>query len=232
MVSHGQANLIRDLLSDFAALPCHDFEVIVTLNLPEDESLYLGFDVPLKLIKNESHRGFGGNHNVAFLASEGLFFAVVNPDIRFHSLDVFELLSPFSAKNAAAVAPLVYSASGTTEDSARRFPTFFRLLKRVVLRHREPDYAPGNAPLLVDWVAGMFVVFRKDVFRSLGGFDDRRFFMYMEDVDICRRINEAGFNVLLNPKVSVVHMAQRASHKNLKHMRWHVVSAFRYLTGF
>ena len=105
-------------------------------------------------------------------------------------------------------------------------------MKRVVLRHREPDYVPGNAPLLVDWVAGMFVVFRKNVFLSLGGFDDRRFFMYLEDVDICRRINEAGFNVLLNPKVSVVHMAQRASHKNLKHMRWHVVSAFRYLTGF
>ena len=232
MVSHGQANLIRDLLSDFSALSCPDFEVIVTLNLPEDDALYMGFDVPLKIIKNISPKGFGANHNAAFLASEGLFFAVVNPDIRFHSLNVFELLSPFSAKIAAAVAPLVYSPSGTTEDSARRFPTFFRLLKRFVLRHREPDYAPGNAPLLVDWVAGMFVVFRKDVFRSLGGFDDRRFFMYMEDVDICRRIKEAGFNVLLNPKVSVVHMAQRASHKNLKHMRWHVVSAFRYLTGF
>ncbi|MBU0540828.1 MAG: glycosyltransferase [Gammaproteobacteria bacterium] len=232
VVSHGQANLIRDLLSDLAELPCHDFEVIVTLNLPEDESLYLGFDVPLKIIRNESPKGFGGNHNAAFLASEGLFFSVVNPDIRIQSLDFLELLLPFSAKNVAAVAPLVYSASGTTEDSARRFPTFFRLFKRVVLRHREPDYTPGNAPLSVDWVAGMFVVFRKDVFRNLGGFDDRRFFMYMEDVDICRRINKAGFNVLLNPKVSVVHLAQRASHRNLKYMRWHVVSAFRYLTGF
>ena len=232
MVSHGQGNLIRDLLSDLAGLPCHNFEVIVTLNLPENESLYAEYDLPLKIIKNESPKGFGENHNAAFLVSEGLFFAVVNPDIRILSLDVLELLSPFSTKNAAAVAPLVYSASGTTEDSARKFPTIFRLLKRVVLRHRKPDYAPGNTPLLVDWVAGMFVVFRKDVFRSLGGFDDRRFFMYMEDVDICRRINKAGFNVLLNPKVSVVHLAQRASHKNLKHMRWHLVSAFRYLTGF
>ena len=224
--------MIRDLLSDLAALPCHDFEVIVTLNLPEDDSLYFEFDFPLKLIKNNSPRGFGANHNSAFLASDGFFFAVVNPDIRISSLDISELLLTFSTKNAAAVAPLVYSSSGTTEDSARRFPTFFRLLKRVVLRHRESDYIPGNTDLVVDWVAGMFVVFRKDVFRNLGGFDDRRFFMYMEDVDICRRISEAGFNVLLNPKVSVVHLAQRASHKNLKHMRWHVVSAFRYLTGF
>ena len=78
----------------------------------------------------------------------------------------------------------------------------------------------------------MFVVFRKDVFRSLGGFDDRRFFMYMEDVDICRRLNNTGFSVLLNPKVSVIHTAQHASHRNFKHMRWHAISSFQYLTGF
>ena len=105
MVSHGQGNLIRDLLSDLAGLPCHNFEVIVTLNLPENESLYAEYDLPLKIIKNESPKGFGENHNAAFLVSEGLFFAVVNPDIRILSLDVLELLSPFSTKNAAAVAP-------------------------------------------------------------------------------------------------------------------------------
>ena len=232
MVSHGQVNLILDLLSDLAALSFRDFEVIVTLNIPEDESLYQGFNFPLRVIKNDCPKGFGRNHNVAFSASEGIFFAVVNPDIRIKSLDIVELLSPFSAKSVAAVAPLVYSASGTVEDSARKFPTFVRLFKRVVLRHRKLDYSPGSVPMLVDWVAGMFIVFRKDLFRSFGGFDDRRFFMYMEDVDICRRLNNAGFNVLLNPKVSAIHMAQRASHKNLKHMRWHVVSTFRYLTGF
>lgn len=232
MVSHGQADLIRYLLLDLAALPFHDFEVIVTLNISEDDSLYKGFNFPLKLIKNDIPKGFGANHNAAFLQSEGLFFAVVNPDIRIQALDSEELLSPFSESRVAAVAPLVYSAEGSVEDSARRFPTFSRLFKRIVLKIRHSDYHPGDAPLLVDWVAGMFVVFRKDVFRSLGGFDDRRFFMYMEDVDICRRLNSAGFSVLLNPKVSVIHMAQRASHRNFKHMRWHAISAFRYLTGF
>jgi GT2 family glycosyltransferase len=55
--------------------------------------------------------------------------------------------------------------------------------------------------------------------------------MYFEDADICRRLGKTGWLVLVNPNVHVIHMAQRASHRNLKHMRWHAVSAFRFLSG-
>jgi hypothetical protein len=44
-------------------------------------------------------------------------------------------------------------------------------------------------------------------------------------------LHESGWQVMVNPRVQVTHMAQRASHRNLKHMRWHAVSALRYLTG-
>ena len=77
----------------------------------------------------------------------------------------------------------------------------------------------------------MFVVFRREAYQEVGGFDDRRFFMYLEDADICRRLAREGWKVLVNPNVQVIHMAQRASRRNLKHMRWHITSAFRFLTG-
>jgi GT2 family glycosyltransferase len=129
------------------------------------------------------------------------------------------------------VAPVVLSGQGQVEDSVRHFPTFTRLARRVLLRQRNPDYRWDRTPIEVDWTAGMFVLFRPEAFRAVGGFDDRRFFMYFEDVDICARLWRRGWSVVLQPQVSVVHDAQRASHRSMKHLRWHLTSAARYLSG-
>ena len=231
IVSHGQASLIRSLLADLADLPQQNFEVLITVNLPEDESSYHGHPFPLRIIRNETPKGFGANHNAAFGQAKARWFAVVNPDVRIGTSDLQTLLSPFYDQSVAAVAPVVLSGDGQVEDSVRRFPTLMRLAKRVLLKQRDADYNVGPAPYQVDWVAGMFVVFRRDAYQQIGGFDDRRFFMYLEDADICRRLGKIGWKVMVNPNVEVIHMAQRASRRNLKHMRWHAVSALRYLTG-
>jgi GT2 family glycosyltransferase len=176
-------------------------------------------------------KGFGSNHNAAFAQSKGKFFAVVNPDIRIQSLNLQVLKSPFENQKVAAVAPVILAGDGAVEDSARHFPTLLRFTKRVLLRQRNSDYKLETYPYPVDWVAGMFVVYSRVAYQIIGGFDDRRFFMYLEDADICRRLQKEGWAVLVNPAVNVTHLAQRASRRNLKHMYWHAVSTFRYLTG-
>jgi len=231
IVSHGQASLVRDLLKDLSTLPRQNFEVIITINMPEEESAYQGFSFHLHIIRNAIPKGFGDNHNAAFAHSSTKWFAVVNPDIRIQSLNFETLLSPFEHKPVAAVAPVVVSAGGAVEDSARRFPTFLRFVKRVLFRLRKSDYEVQSVPYQVDWVAGMFVVFRREAFIQVGGFDAHRFYMYLEDADICHRLGKKQWQVLVNPHVQVIHMAQRASRRNLKHMRWHAVSALRFLTG-
>lgn len=231
IVSHGQASLIRLLLADLAKLPQQIFEVLITVNLPEDESPYRGHPFPLRIIRNDAPKGFGGNHNAAFFQSTNEWFAVVNPDVRIQSLDLQALLSPFETEKVGAVAPIVLSDEGKVEDSARRFPTLIRFAKRLLLRQRGSDYKVETIPYPVDWVAGMFVVYRRDAYEKIGGFDDRRFFMYLEDADICCRLDKSGWQTIINPLVQVIHVAQRASRRDLKHMRWHAVSALRYLTG-
>lgn len=231
IVSHSQAVMIRDLLYDLAQLPKHNFEVLITLNVPEDESPYFDFELPLRLIRNTIPKGFGANHNAAFAKTECNFFAVVNPDIRIKSFDFQELLVPFENLKVAALAPMVLSNQGEIEDNARHFPTLLRFAKRLLRLQRGLDYPSIDYPYSVDWLAGMFVVFRSDAYRRIEGFDDRRFFMYLEDADICRRLHRNDLEVLVNPSVQVIHNAQRASRRNLKHMRWHAVSALRYLTG-
>jgi len=232
IVSHGQGGLIRLLLKDLVALSFCNFDVILTINIPEDESPYQGYPFPIKIIRNAYPKGFGANHNAAFALSISEWFCVVNPDIRIRDLNLESLLSPFNNKTVAVVAPIVLSPNGIVEDNARRFPTFIRLTKRVLFNKRGADYESSVAPYFVDWVAGMFVVFRRDAYNQVGGFDDRRFYMYLEDADICRRLAKKGWQVMVNPCVKVIHAAQRASRRNLLHMRWHFVSALRYLTGF
>ena len=99
------------------------------------------------------------------------------------------------------------------------------------MNKRAADYdlsEPGAIP--VDWVAGMFVVFRRSAFEAVGGFDER-YFMYMEDADICRRLRAVGYEVIVDKATIAVHDARRASRANLQHLRWHLRSALRFLTG-
>ncbi len=235
VVSHGQGALIRSLLEDL----CRDqaqrgrrYEVLLTLNIPEDESFVEEFANRLSLlvIRNMKQKGFGANHNAAFAASSGEVFVVLNPDIR---LQLFpdELITASLTETTGAWAPLVQSSSGSVEDSFRRFPTVGRLLRRTVLHRRHPDYVAKDTPIEVDWVGGMFIAFRYATFAAIRGFDER-YFMYMEDVDICHRLQRRGLSVMLDPRAHVVHNAQRASRRSWQHQKWHLRSAFRYLTGF
>lgn len=233
IVSHGQGSIVRNFLEDCRSIVGASFEILLTLNIREDLSCYNDFsDLPIRIIENKRPLGFGANHNAAFRISLGKVFIIVNPDIRAPGLDLSRLVSLIEMPGVGACAPRVLGANGAVEDSARYFPTFARLLARFMLRQRKLDYElSGCTPIAVDWVAGMFIAFRREAFAAIGGFDDRRFFMYMEDADICRRLNNAGWAVLLDPRVDVTHLAQRASKKRLDHMIWHTVSAIRFLTG-
>lgn len=231
IVSHGQSALIKPLLEDLRRLALPDIEVLITVNIPEDEGPFQELPSWCRVIRNFTPKGFGANHNAAFEQSKGQFFVVMNPDIRLPSLNVEQLLEPMRDSKVGAVAPMILNSYGGIEDSVRRFPTIAKLAYRALCRQRTPDYQWENQPIDVDWSAGMFVVFRRDSYREVHGFDDKRFFMYMEDVDISRRLKKTGYRIVLQPAVSVIHDAQRASSRSFRHMRWHLTSAFRYLTG-
>jgi N-acetylglucosaminyl-diphospho-decaprenol L-rhamnosyltransferase len=230
VVSHNQCNLLSMLLSDLDEVYCGDFELIITINVG-DHHQTLPRPYIKKIIINSEPKGFGANHNNAFRFATTPYLAVINPDIRLSELDCAALLRPFANANVGVVAPKVVSPNGETEDSVRYRPTFNRLFRRVFFKDRRLDYYWGNIPFPVEWAAGMFMVFNRSVYEKAGGFDDKRYFMYFEDADICRRIWKLGWSVIANPSVTVVHAAQRASRKNFKHLRWHLLSAFRFLTN-
>lgn len=235
LISHGHAAMLPDLLDDIRTITqrygSDAFELLLTFNIPEDDGFLDRFrDLPLTRIDNLCPAGFGANQNAAFKRSRGQYFVILNPDARISAVDFDVLAAPFAQADVGAIGPKVIDSAGTLQDSARRFPTIPGLARRVLMSRRECDYPTVAGPTHVDWVAGMFVVFRREAWDSVGGFDER-FFMYFEDVDLCRRLQRAGWTVIYQPATSIVHDAQRASHRRADHLRWHLRSATRYYLG-
>lgn len=228
IVSHGQGDLVRDLLADMVAQCKTDIRLVLTLNVPEE----LPFDIneytfPIEIIRNEQPKGFGANHNQAFRHISSELFCVVNPDIRLND-DPFDTLARCLVETGASLAaPVVINPQGGIEDSVRRFPTPFRIAGKAIGLGRNSDYALSSRPFSPDWVAGMFMLFQSSVFQELGGFDER-FYLYYEDVDICARLRLSGHDIVLCPDAKVVHAARRESHRNLQYLAWHLASISRF----
>jgi len=225
VVSHNQIRMALEFIGDLRTLCAPDLRIILTSNVPEDlEAVPAGVEI----VRNAVRKGFGANHNAAFRLAKTPYFCVANPDIRLAADPFPALLRTLADTGAGVVAPLVRSPSGTIEDSARRFPTFAALARKLLGRAPRLDYAIGAERLRPDWVAGMFMLFPAASYAALGGFDER-YFLYYEDVDLCARLRRAGREVVLEPAAEVVHHAQRASRRNLRHAWWHLHSAGRFL---
>jgi len=226
IVSHGHALMVGALVETLLGFQ-EVGEVIVTCNIPEDIDILTSERV--KLIVNPQPLGFAANHNNAFQISGGLFFCVLNPDVLF-SGNPFGTLERIlkEHKGECILAPLVRDGNGVVADSFRYFPSAGRILEKVFFG-KEGRYPMSGSLVRPDWVAGMFLLIRRDVFTALGGFDSR-YHLYYEDVDLCWRLRQRGGEVLLCTTVHVLHTAQRDSWRKPRYFLWHLASMFRFLT--
>lgn len=229
IVSHLQATLIASLVGDLVRLCSNDkIEVLLTLNLPETLPFTLdNHPFPLRILKNSRPLGFAANHNKAFEEAKGEFFCVLNPDVRF-SRNPFPILLPFlDDPGIGLIAPQVVNSTGDLENSSRCFPTPLEIFGKIFGQSSVTHELTPNDVSFPDWVAGMFMLFPKEIFREMGGFDTQ-YFLYYEDVDLCARLTLKGYRIALCQKVSVIHDAQKASHNSFRYLKWHLASLFRF----
>jgi len=222
VISHGHREEIETLLEDIARCKIRKLaQIVITLNLSEERPrVPRGIDVPIHWCGNPYPKGFGANHNAAFRYCNTEYFAVVNPDIRFHN-DPFAPLLEHAGKEFGLVAPRVLDVQGRIADAARGLITPLE----IVARRIQPR-APLRYPA---WMAGMFLVFRAEAYRGVSGFDER-FHLYCEDFDICARVRLLGWPISLCDNARVIHDARRASHDSPQHLFWHLCSLLRMWT--
>ena len=232
VVSHGQIDLIVKLFDDIATyLSLDQLEVILTLNLPETLPFLESDYAFLKMIiRNQNPKGFGANHNQAFSHATGGFFCILNPDIRFNTDPFPVLLVSLNDLTVGVVAPLIFSADEQLEDSARKFPTPFKIVCKALGGCKGHDYVITEHAIQPDWIGGMFMLLPSKIFAQLAGFDEH-YFLYYEDVDLCARLRLLGYEIVLNPQAQVFHYAQRTSHANFKYFRWHLRSMLRFFVS-
>lgn len=225
IVSHGHGIMVRLLVVELLACP-EVGQILVTLNIPEVfEEVN---NARVLVFENPSPKGFGTNHNAAFLHCRYPFFCPLNPDITLSGNPFSALLEALRGMDATVIAPLVMSPDGNIEDSVRRFPVLASLAAKL-LGGADGRYSlsVGQSSFFPEWVGGMFMLFRSEGFGRLGGFDER-YYLYYEDVDICVRAWNAGMKVAVCPSVSVVHAARRDSRRSFRYFWWHFASMGRY----
>jgi hypothetical protein len=156
------------------------------------------------------NRGFARAVNAGSRLGSGNWFLFLNPDMSAPEgfLDRALELAEDALRNDPTLGILgfqVRNADGSLQGSTGPLPTFAGTLARLLLPRRRRKYSQAPAERqAVPWVTGCCLMVRRDCFQSLGGFD-RRFFLYYEDVDLCRRAVEHGWSVWHEPAAHIVH---------------------------
>lgn len=240
VVYRNPAEQVRKAITSFLNTDLN-VRLYVIDNSPEDQVRGLCKDKRVTYIFNGRNLGFGAGHNVAMKSSlaEAKYHVVLNPDVHFGP-GVIEKLWDFarSRPEIGLVMPKVLNPDGTIQYLCKRLPTPSDLILRRFLpaalkplveerlaqyEFRDQDY---SSILSVPVLSGCFMMINCAALSKVGVFDER-YFMYMEDVDLCRRIHEK-FKTIYFPEVAIYHGYEKGSYRSLRLMMHHIVSALLY----
>lgn len=221
-----------------------DTELSVSILIVDNSSTnYLENTLPIdprvKYIHNDSNVGFSKAHNQAirYFKNNSKYFLVLNPDVYFDNTTLKSLYDYLENNpEAGLIAPRVLYPTGDIQTSRRLIPSPLDLIIRRIQLGKLffPDRSMTNEYQTVDpksiieapFLLGCFLLFRTSVLNKVGLFDER-FFVYLEDVDFCRRVNKHA-KVVYYGKSHIYHLYQRASSKNFKMFVLHTISMIKY----
>ncbi len=240
VIYNNSPEMIRKAIESFLSCPL-DVELQIVDNSPTDSLKSSLYNLPVRYHLNGSNAGYGRGHNKAIgECSESKYHIIINPDIIIVP-SAIELLSRFMNDNPdiGMVSPKVLNEDGTIQQLNKRYPTVFDLFARrfipkslhYLIQPRLDRYEMKDVGYDdicdVECISGCFMFCRTEVLKKVGGFDDR-YFMYLEDFDLSRKVQQAGYRTVYYPHATVTHLWERASHKSLK-MTWvHIQSAIKY----
>ena len=201
-------------------------------------------DDRIEYIFNNSNNGFGSGHNIVLkklmddnFKEKAEFHIILNADITFEE-NTIEKMVDYMRKNPeiGQIGPKIYESSGEVNKSCRLLPTPLNLIfrrffpiKSIVDKmdyNYEMRWCDYNSIMEVPILSGCLMFIRTDILKNVGMFDTR-YFMYMEDYDLCRRIGQK-YKVIFYPEVKIIHKHGKASYKTRKMMMAHINSAIKY----
>ncbi|WP_298878404.1 glycosyltransferase family 2 protein [uncultured Polaribacter sp.] len=193
------------------------------LNSPEIEYIFVGKNI-----------GFGKAHNLVLNQLNSDYHLILNPDIEFKPLVLSNLIEVLNENiNVSFITPKVVYPNNDYQHICRKHPSFFDLINRKLkisknqILKNEYQNCDLEKSFYPEFIHGCFMLFKTDDFKKLKGFDER-YFLYMEDADICRKIEKSGKKILYYPNETIIHHHQKGSSKSIKLFFIHLNSAFKY----
>jgi hypothetical protein len=220
IVSFNTRDLLRDclhtLMHEIATLP---HEIIVVDNASRDGSAAMvATEFPLvRLVRSDQNLGFAAANNRGFALARGRYVILLNSDAFPREGAIRRSVEHMDQHPQAGLGGgRLIGRDDSAQPSGRMFPSILNeLLTLSGLAARHPEsrlmgrgdrtWADPTLPAQVDWLPGAYIIIRRDLLERLGYFDER-FFFYYEEVDLCRRIKGAGYQVWYWPDVVVVHL--------------------------
>lgn len=229
IVSYNARELLRKCLISLSAHASHYPVMVVDNASPDDSAAMVDQEFPhVRVLRNSINLGFGSanNRGLAEVATDCTFFLNSDTELDGDPLPALvRTLDDFP--DAAVVGCQLRAPDGVAQRSARRFPSARQSLRNALAL---PEPLP-NALADVDYVDGAAMLARTAALREVGGFDER-FFLYVEDADLCRRLHDRGWRVLYDPSVHVVHAgggsARRGSRRDDR-LRWEALARYACL---
>jgi N-acetylglucosaminyl-diphospho-decaprenol L-rhamnosyltransferase len=197
---------LESVAATLGSIPC---EIILVDNASTDgspEAVAAAFS-SVRLIRNAANPGFGAANNPAVRESSGEFLLFLNTDTVLQPGAVAALLEVLhSDPNAAAAGPLLFSGPGRIQVSfGNRVDFLGQTVQKVILNPFYEKKLTGESRIReAGWLSAACLLARRSAFEEAGGFDER-FFIYFEDIDLCRRMRTSGWRLLFVPRARVFH---------------------------
>lgn len=222
IVTYNSSALLDDCLASFSADPmAGSCEILVVDNASADladTERIVARHPGARTIATGRNAGFGAGNNVGIAQARAPYVLIANPDTRLADGGLVRLVEFMRAHPRAGLAgPRLLNADGTLQHSIRNYPTIVRegveslLLHRIVpglterFTHVVESPVQYSAERRADWVSGAVMFARTDALRRTGGFDEG-FFLYSEEIDLCRRLAEDGWETWYTPAASFLHI--------------------------
>ena len=213
VVSYNSAKWLRGCVEPLSGKP--GIEVAVVDNASRDGSVASLSGLPIRVIELERNVGFASGCNVGWRATDSPAVLFLNPDARMQAEDVRSLAAVLERTSAGAVAPRIVDPAGSLEWSLRRFPAVRSIYGQALFAHRVFPQARWVDEVIrdperyeregtCDWASGACLMVDRGALERLDGFDEQ-FFLYREDVDLCRRLWDADYRVVFTPTVTCTH---------------------------
>ncbi len=207
-----------------------DSEIIIVDNNSSDKSVSITKEImhDCKIIENKTNIGFAAASNIGAENASGELLLFLNPDVKLDSDAIAELISAYETeKTVGAISARMRFDDTSFQATCRQFPGLSNLLfsrGSVISRltgvqktYTLPDYERNSE---VPAVAGTALMIRKNLFMEIGKFD-QRFFLYMEDTDLCLRLTTSGMKNYFCPKSGGVHFWAEGSDPGWIKREWH-----------